>query len=340
MNTSLPRSLAIFLAAFFLSSAVFAQVGVRIYGQVTDASGKPIEGARVEVTTWEVDNEQTMRVETDKKGRYRTVMMHNSRSYRFIVTKEGYETLEFYDEGGLKRTNFNAPVKNDFQLKPGSADALGTGGIPELSGKAASDTYNRGVKALKSGDTAGARAAFEQAVQESPDFALAQAALSSVLFDLEDYAGATRHARRAAEIEGDVRSFDLLLQAAVEAEDGEAVEIALEGLAKKRPDKETSRLLYNDGVGHFKADRLEKAEERFRKALEIDDSLREARRALAKILVQQGEYQAAKEQAQILVDIDRYDLEALSVLQEAREGLSREGGMEEEEEEEGGAGTD
>ena len=332
MQSPLPRALALFLAALFLSATAFAQVGVRIYGKVTDPEGEPVKGAQVEVTTWEGGGEQTMRVETDKKGRYRTVMMHNSRSYRFVVTKEGFETLTYIDEGGLKRTNFNAPVKNDFQLEYGDADSLGTGGIAELEGKSSSAVYNRGVKALKAGDRATAQAAFEQAVASTPDFALAHAALSSVLFDLEDYEGATRHARRTVEIEGDVRSFDLLLRSATESEDREAIDLALEGLLKKRPDRETARLLYNDGVIHFKAERLELAEKRFRQTLELNDTLREARRGLAKILIQKKDYRGAKEQADILVEVDRYDLEALGILQEAREGLHREGQLEEEDE--------
>ena len=320
---STPWKLTALGAAFslmFLASVASAQVGVRIYGKVLDQDGKPVKGAEVKVVVWEEGSEQSVVVETDRKGRYRTVMMHNSKAYKFIVNKEGFETLEYLDEGGLKRTNWNAPVHNDFELKPGGASESSEGAVLK-GGKGAPAAYNRGVKARKAEDFETARDEFTQAVTEDPNFALGQAALASTLYDLEEYEAAVQHAMKTVELDPGVRSYELLYRTALDAEDSASVAKALDGLARTRPDKKTARLLYNEGVGAFQTEDHGAAEEYFKRSLKLDPDLHPAGRALARTYLKLERYEDALAEAQRLVNIDRHDLEALDVLQRAREAL-------------------
>jgi tetratricopeptide (TPR) repeat protein len=255
-------------------------------------------------------------------------MMHNSRSYRFVITKDGFKTLDHLEEPGLKRPSFNAPISKDFRLTSGyevvsgndsndGSGALGAGKGPEA--------YNLGVKALEDDDLENAKLAFLEAVEDSPGFALAHAALASVLCELEEFEEAVTAAKKAVVLEANVRSLEILHRAGRGGEDDEAIGLALQGLAERRPDKTTARMFYNDGVTAFEAEVYDRAELRFRTALEIEPGLREAGRALGRVYLKQGKYQEAKAEAERLVEVDRYDLEALDVLQRARDALLDEG---------------
>lgn len=311
------KTVLMLICAVFLTLAASAQIGVRLYGKVTDEVGQPVQGAKVGITVFETGSEQTVNVETDKKGRYRAVMMHNSKAYRFVITKDGYQTIDHVEEPGLKRTNFNAPIHADFTLKSGG------GSEESISGEAGGGpaTYNQGVKALEERDFETARQKFKEAVEAAPEFALARAALASTLYELGEYEEAIVQAKKAVELEANVRSLEILYRAGRDGEDEDAIGEALAGLAEKRPDKATARMLYNDGVTAFEAENFDRAVERFQKAVEIDPNLRQAGRALGRAYLKLGKYEEAREVAEGLVEGDRHDLEALDVLQRAREAL-------------------
>src|ERR1700720_3371267 len=81
------------LAAFGIASFALAGAQARLKGKVTDASGNPLDGATITVTT---PNLRLFKVtvKSDKKGEYGTILNDGTIPYHLKFVKDGFVPME------------------------------------------------------------------------------------------------------------------------------------------------------------------------------------------------------------------------------------------------------
>ena len=308
--------IALLLVAMLgLAVAASAQVGQRIYGKVLDEDGQPIEGAEVIIETWTADTKHRLRVESDKKGRYRAVFLHPARDYMFQIRKDGFLPHDELLELGLQRNDLNTPIQRNFRLRSGR-------GRPDSSNSPAVPLYNKGVKALGDDDLETARLRLQEAVGADPDFALAYVALAQVYRDLGDRELAAGVAERAIELDPEnARALTVHYEICSALGLTEDANRSLDALAVQDPSEATAKRLFNAGTDALAAEDWSQAEKRFRQSLDIDPALATAREGLARAYLSQRKFRAAVEETERLLEEEPDNYNGLLVRLRAYEGL-------------------
>ncbi len=276
---------ALLLLLVLAASAAAQNVGIRLYGKVLDEDEQPIQGARITIETWYAkETHHVLKDETDKKGRYRLVMMHAARDLKFTVEAPGFKTFtDIFSTIGLARTDVNAPLKRDFVLERGSD--------PVRSGSPAVTPYNEGVAAFDSGDYAAAKSAFLKARELDPEFVPALIALSGAHFELGELEEAATAAEKAIELAppGDTLSLRVLHNACVKLGRNQRAEEALETLVEVAPAQESQPLVVGYAQAAITAGDWPKAVRWLEKAVELDPGDQHTRKLLAGAREKQGQ---------------------------------------------------
>jgi len=167
---------------------VHAGTQAKIEGRVMDLAGAPISAATVTITTTEVSSFKKV-VTTDGDGKFQTLILDATRGYIFLIEAEGFDPLEspFKVGAGSTDNSFNFNLQTT-----GQAEAAK--GVKQLE----QPGYKELVEAndlMTAGDTAGARAKFEEAIAAKPDLLEAYILLAEVAYDMGDMEGALTAAR-------------------------------------------------------------------------------------------------------------------------------------------------
>ncbi|MEE8366825.1 MAG: tetratricopeptide repeat protein, partial [Thermoanaerobaculia bacterium] len=191
-------------------------------------------------------------------------------------------------------------------------------------GSLAVEAFNTGLTAQKAGDLIAARTKYEEAIAADASLAPAQIALAQVLLDQGEYAAAIEGADRALELA--VNQADALrvkyqaLRALGRIEAAEAI-----GRELERADDAatTARRLYNEGGEAFQVEDHDTALAKFRKAAELDPTLKEAHHAIATLQLARGNYEASAEAAERALSLGSQDVRTVRVLYDAYQALGR-----------------
>jgi tetratricopeptide (TPR) repeat protein len=271
----------------------------RLQAEVVDGDGKPVADAQVVVTQEQIGYSNTAK--TDKRGRFNLLVLDASRVYTFEFTKEGMpkvvETFKI-ETGGVTR--------HTFTLVPQAAAGAGPATGSVTSGRSKSiNTYNEGVTALQSGDRAGARAKFEEAVELDPEMAEPYSVLGTLYLDAKEYDRAIAAAEKLLELSPDDPAALMVLYDAHDAKgDKAAAQGYLDRLGTAGGGTDAAIRMFNAGADASRAGNLDTAITLFGKAIEIDPELAPAHAASARLLLARERYQDALTAAERAVDID------------------------------------
>jgi tetratricopeptide (TPR) repeat protein len=258
-----PRASTLFsilLAATSLAAPAAAQRGARLFGEVVDENGKPLDGVKITVSTPEVS---TFKLEetTNSKGQFRVVLVDATRPYRYKFEKSGFNTME--DE---LKIGIGANEHRTVTMKSNAA-ALAAG---ELRVDPAIEAFNAGAEAYQQGDTVTARAKFVEAIAANPELAAAHAALGRVEADDGKWAEAAAAAEKALAIEpGNTSALRVALAAYESLGDSAKAAAVREKLAAADP-KAAAGTFYAEGVKLFNAGQTEQAAAALQKAVEAN----------------------------------------------------------------------
>ncbi|HEV2851810.1 MAG TPA: tetratricopeptide repeat protein [Thermoanaerobaculia bacterium] len=254
---------ALLLALSLAGSLHAAGEGRIIATVVDDASGAPIEGAKVTLTRPGAG--YRLEKTTDKKGQAQLLVLDATQDYQIRAEKAGYNPFE-----GPVKPKLSDTIRLTFSLT--QAAPAPKSGPAELSGTdKAILAYNAGVEKLKAGDLAGALPKFEEAVKENPDLADAQGALAEVYLELKRNGDALAAADRYVALKpGDARGLRDRYDALKAAGDGDKAKEALEALRAADPTSpETAVRYFNEGAERTRSGQYDDAAVFFERVVEI-----------------------------------------------------------------------
>ncbi len=321
------------LAVVLLPAALLAQAQGRMYGFVTDLSGKPVEGVRVIISAPEKAN---FKVETksDKKGKYSLAVLDATRTYTLRIEKEGYQP----QEGPYKFEAF-ATTKVDIQLAPANAAAPVSAPMapaPRVSSedvakaeaqRAAAQTeqaailaYNEGAQLFNSGDVDGAIAKFELAAQTNPKLPQAQSILARLYAQKQVWDKSAAAAESAMALDPtDAKAAFARFEAYQALGEKEKAQTAFVELQKVDP-QGAAISLYDKGRALFEAGQVQAAVTTLNEAATLDPTHARAHYQLGLCYANTGDYGKAKAELKRFLELAPEDPEA-AVAKEMLKGL-------------------
>ncbi len=302
-----------FAALLLWSATVWAGSQGRISGVVLDADGQAVADATVTITGLDRDTEDTYT--TNKKGKFRAVVVDASLKHTIRIEAEGFQTLEKPLDIGIGSNNLR------YTLQAGSG---GDAGTPTLQGgrggpsKEVAAIFNAGAEAANVGDLTTARMKFEEALALDPELTVAHSALAGIYFE-----GGEHDKALAAVEKGLSESPDSsrLLTIAYESNlalgnDDRASEI-LEQLKATGGGRDVSISVFNQGAEAAQVGDLTTAIAKFSLALELNPELVNAFGGLAMSHLANHDYQEAADWAEKWLEAQPGMVKAMQVKYDA-----------------------
>jgi tetratricopeptide (TPR) repeat protein len=252
------------LAAFGIASFVLGGAQARLKGKVTDASGNPVDGATITVTT---PNLRLFKVtlKSDKKGEYGTILNDATMPYHLKFEKDGFVPMEVDKKVPVGDVGVvDAKLQSTTQAAAHGAAAAPA--APSPTDQAAL-MFNEGVDLLNAGNKPGAEAKFLQAVGKNPDLPQGWQALTTLAYEKKDWAKTLEYGQKAVELDPSLTQiYGVLASAAQQSGDKKA---AAEWQAKfETANPDTPESLYNKGVEAYNKKKIKDAETLLQKAVE------------------------------------------------------------------------
>jgi tetratricopeptide (TPR) repeat protein len=289
------RSLAICTVVLGLVAApAFAQTG-QLKGKVTDAQGKPVEGASVTMSM--ADNNSKFQLKTKKGGDYLQIGLPPG---NYVITVE---------KGDLKQTRTVRVTLDmteaNFELRPGGGN--GAPASKEDAAKAAArltalkTAFAEGAALSNAGKFDEAVAKFNEVIKEVPKCTECYINIGSVLAQKKDYEGSEAAYKKALELDpnsadaysglatiyNDQKKFTEAQAMSAEASKRSTGGAGGGGSAEQR---------YNQGVIAWNANDFAKAQEHFAAAVAANPNHGEAHFMLGRAYLNLGKLpEAAKE---------------------------------------------
>ena len=186
--------------------------------------------------------------------------------------------------------------------------------------------FNEGVKLLQSGDMAGAKMKFLDAIEKDPKMAMAHSAMAGVYIEEEEYPAALASVNRLMELEPEnTRGLRMSYEVHKVLGNEKEAEAALEKLSKLDQGGDTLAMLYNEGVQAARVGDLKAARARFNEVLALDPSFTHALNGLAFVSMHEEKFQEAATTAEKVLAIAPEDPKALQVRYDAYRALGEEG---------------
>ena len=291
------------------ASGAEAQRQATIGGRIVDENGVKLAGVVVTVTSPVESRSDT----SNKKGRFRLIVMDATEDFIMRLEKEGYQTIERRVVVGVGK-DINESI---------TMVAAGRASVEELEqSNQAATAYNEGATAFNAGDFAAARTHFEQALSVAPDpeVSLAsQRVLTLVYFQLQEWGLAAASAEKVVLAEPDNQAaLTVGFDSASRLAQHEQAKAFLDRLIVAQPEgAATAVRVFNYGVAENRAGNKAEALRRFEQAVSIDPTLTAAYSGLAMMHLEAEEYDRALAVAERLLSIDAENAEALRIRYEA-----------------------
>ncbi len=249
--TRFQRSLTLVFAALALVGGVlYALSGARIYGTITDETGKPVADVQITVTCPTMPSFK-FETHTDAEGRWAVSLVDSTKPFHYRFEKVGYQ---------MKEQDLKLPIgsneRSDFEMltvDEARKRGLATGAQPSRTDQAVL-TFNEGAEAFQQGDTATAKAKMQEAISIDPQLTAGYSALAALFWSEKDGAQAIEMAEKAISIDPkDVRALRVAVQAYTAAGNTAKAKAATEALAVADPAAgaadlyEQGRQAYNAG---------------------------------------------------------------------------------------------
>jgi tetratricopeptide (TPR) repeat protein len=272
-----------------------ASTQARISGQVITASGEPVPDAVITITCGQLPtyNKETA---TDKKGRYKVLILDATKRYKFHVEKDGFiaheETVKVRTGSMDNEINFTLR-SHDEMAAAQQEQRLLQPGIKELSEANA---------LIGQGNKTGARDKLLEAVAAKPDMVQAWTMLAELDYDLGEYAQAVEHAEKCLELdETATPCVAIAANASNKRGDEKAYQEYMDRYQALNPDDPTT--LFNSAVEHLNAMDDEKAKPILERCLEADPTFPKCLFEYGMVLLRLGDLEGAKAQLEKYLEV-------------------------------------
>jgi len=270
------------MAIVILAAPAFAQTG-RVQGKVTDEAGKPVDGAKITVSTIPDTGGQKWEATSDKNGNYIIGTLPKSGNYLVKAEKNGVgadEARAAVKLGNFTALNFslsnkarvseedakkNAAIKKAFDDGVTAANAGNHQAAVDAFTQAAtamptcSDCYyNIGVSQVQLKNYDAAEAAYKKAIELRPTYPEAYNALASMYTSQ--------------------KKMDLAAAASAKAAE----------LSAAAPGGGSAESMYSAGVGLWNANKFPEAQQAFEAAIKTDPNFADAHFMLGKAMLNTG----------------------------------------------------
>ena len=294
------------LTAFGIASFVLAGAQARLKGKVTDASGNPVDGATITVTT---PNLRLFKVtlKSDKKGDYGTILNDATIPYHLKFEKDGFVPMEVDKKVPVGDVGVvDAKLQSTTQAAAHAAAAAPAALSPTDQ---AALKFNEGVDLLNAGNKPGAEAKFIEAVGKNPDLPQGWQALTTLAYEKKDWAKTLEYGQKAVELDPSLTQiYGVLASAAQQSGDKKA---AAEWQAKfETANPDTPESLYNKGVEAYNKKKIKDAEILLQKAVEAKPDFALAHFWLGMVSFNLNKKAAAREHLEKYLSLDPNGSEA------------------------------
>jgi len=277
------------------SGMAFAGAQARIEGRVTDSNGDPIANAEVTISSPEVST-FNLEITADKKGVFKFLILDATRNYLFHVEAPGYQPQErpFKVAAGSTDEVFEFTLNSaEEAAAQESASVLEQPGYKEMA---------EGRELYEAGDTAGARAKFEEAVAAKPDLLPALTALAELCYDAGDYEAALDAADSC--LEQDDESLDCLAIAANAAQSSGNEAAYSDYMARyEELNPEDPTVLYNAAAKYLNKMDDDGARPLLEQCLDADPDFPQCNFEFGMLLLRTGDMEGAKRHLEKYLEI-------------------------------------
>jgi len=305
MSRARNLSLWVAVAALALSSAAWALNQARLYGTITDETGKPVGGVQVTVVCPSVASFR-LETSTDARGNWAVTLIDATKSYNYRYEKPGFQTLQ---------QDLKVPIgsneRRDFQMLS-EAEARKRGMVEPVKGEATAEekavlAFNAGAEASQMGDLVTARQKMIEATTLNPQLTVAFSALSVFLYAEKDYPAAVEAADRAIALDPrDARALRVAVEANTALGNAAKAKAASAALAAVDP-KAGAIDLFNQGVREYNTGTMPAALKLFEQALEMDPTYGKTHYMLGMCYISQGENAKAKQHLESFIAVAAAD---------------------------------
>ena len=271
------------------TSVVFAIAQARVQGTVADTQGNPIPDAIITITGDPAQDfiEFKKVITTDKKGRFRALILDATQHYVFHVKAEGYQPQERPFKVGA------GTMDNEFEFRLLSiAEAVAAGQI-ELIQQPGYKELDEGRELYKAGDTEGALAKFKEAVAAKPDLLPALSGIAELSYDAGDMEGALAAARMCLEQDDEsIQCLAIAANASQSLGDTEAHAAYMAQYEDLNPEDPT--IVFNQAAAFLNKMDDDGARPLLEKCLEADPDFPECNFEYGMLLLRTGDMEGAK----------------------------------------------
>ena len=191
-------------------------------------------------------------------------------------------------------------------------------------GNAAINAYNKGLAAQRSGDLLTARNLLEESLTAQEDLGVAQIVLAQVLLSQGEYELAAQHAERGLELQpGSLDSMQVCYDAYRALGQSERADAMSTALNSAQDAAVAALRLYNEGGEAFASGDKDTALAKFQEAAKLDPSIFDAHHAVATILVERGEFEAAAISVETALSLKPSEARTLRVAYDTYRELGR-----------------
>lgn len=290
------KALAVsFLMAFAAAATLFAIGEARLTGKVVDQDGKPIPDVTITVSSATPAKTFNLTSKSDKNGKFAIFLLDGTIPYKFVYSKEGYQSFE--ESFKLKLI----PEKNEREIRliPVAAAAAAAGGTGQPVADPAVAAYNEGANLANEGKDKEAIAKIEEAVALKPDLTAGHIALAKLYARTNDWPKAVKSAVKALEVDVDNPDMLTLLVEGYE-QTGDKTKAA--EYRKRAP--ANPALLFNEAAKYINAAKDSEAEPLLKKAIAADESFAPAHYELGMIYARAGKNAEARTHLQKYLELD------------------------------------
>lgn len=293
------RTLALLWTAAlcFGAGALLAVNTARIYGTITDESGKPVGEAKITVTCPAMPTFK-FETSTDSKGRWAVTLVDATKGYHYRFEKLGYLMME-----QELKLPIGANERRDFKMltvDEARRQGIAGGGQPTHTEQAVL-AFNAGAEAFQQGDTTTAKAKMQEAISLDPQLTAGYSALAALYWADKDATKALEMAERALSLDPkDVRALRVSVQAYTEKGDSEKAKAAVAALAEADP-KAGAADLYEQGRQAYNAGDMAAALKLFEQSAAGNPDFPRVHYMLGMCLINQGDTTRAKQELETFI---------------------------------------
>jgi tetratricopeptide (TPR) repeat protein len=287
---------AIVIAAIALTTPqVWGSIQARVSGNVTTTAGEPIPNASVTITCPELQAFKK-ELKTDKKGRFKLLLLDATKTYHYMIEADGFTTFETMKKVPIGSTDNQI----DFTLK--SVQEALAGQQQEIRQQPGFQALEEGFGLAQQGRLEEARTSITTAVELMPDSVQAWTMLCEVEYELADYETALEHAKKCLEL--DDEATGCLAVAANSAQNlGRADEHAMYIGRYQQLNPDDPATVFNQAVTHLNALDDEKARPLLEQCLEIDPDFPKCLYEYGMMLLRSGDLEGAKQHLERYLEV-------------------------------------